>query len=86
MRRFIPPGVRNASREGICEAVRRESQKKTDLERSLDQNRSAKMSETLGAAEVEFTSEDLPEIESASSNIEVEGARYPERLEQMSGP
>jgi hypothetical protein len=44
MKRFIPPGVRNASREGICEAVRRESEKKTDLERSLDQNRSAKMS------------------------------------------
>jgi len=44
-----------------------------------------RLEENLGAAEVELTSEDLHEIESASSNIKVEGARYPERLEQMSG-
>jgi aryl-alcohol dehydrogenase-like predicted oxidoreductase len=39
----------------------------------------------LGAADVELTPEDLRNIESASSNMKVEGARYPERLEQMSG-
>src|SRR5579864_3828083 len=44
-----------------------------------------RLEENLGAAEVELTPEDLREIESASSNIKVEGARYPERLEQMSG-
>ncbi|HEV2247721.1 MAG TPA: hypothetical protein VG204_00285 [Terriglobia bacterium] len=32
-----------------------------------------------------LTSEDLREIESASSQIKVEGARYPERLEKMTG-
>jgi aryl-alcohol dehydrogenase-like predicted oxidoreductase len=41
--------------------------------------------ENLGAAEVELTSDDLREIDSASSKIKVEGARYPERLEQMTG-
>jgi aryl-alcohol dehydrogenase-like predicted oxidoreductase len=44
-----------------------------------------RLEENLGAAEVELTPEDLREIENASSNIKVEGARYPERLEQMSG-
>jgi aryl-alcohol dehydrogenase-like predicted oxidoreductase len=44
-----------------------------------------RLEENLGAAEVELTPEDLREIESASSNIKVEGARHPERLEQMSG-
>jgi aryl-alcohol dehydrogenase-like predicted oxidoreductase len=39
----------------------------------------------LGAADVEVAPEDLREIERASSNIKVEGARYPERLEQMTG-
>ena len=32
-----------------------------------------------------LTPEDLGEIERASLNIKVEGARYPERLEQMTG-
>jgi len=41
--------------------------------------------ENLGAADVELTPEDLREIERASSNIKVEGARYPEWLAQMSG-
>jgi aryl-alcohol dehydrogenase-like predicted oxidoreductase len=41
--------------------------------------------ENLGAAEVDLTSDDLREIDSASSKIKVEGARYPERLEQMTG-
>ena len=44
-----------------------------------------RLEENLGAAQVAFTSEDLREVESASSNIMVVGARYPERLEQMSG-
>jgi aryl-alcohol dehydrogenase-like predicted oxidoreductase len=44
-----------------------------------------RLEENLGAASVELTAEDLREIESAASNITVEGARYPERLEQMTG-
>ncbi len=44
-----------------------------------------RLEENLGAADVELTPEDLGEIERASLNIKVEGARYPERLEQMTG-
>jgi aryl-alcohol dehydrogenase-like predicted oxidoreductase len=43
----------------------------------------ARLLENLGATEVELTSGDLREIESASSSIKVQGARYPEKLEQM---
>jgi aryl-alcohol dehydrogenase-like predicted oxidoreductase len=44
-----------------------------------------RLEENLGAANVQLTPEDLRDIESASSNIKVEGARYPERLEQLTG-
>lgn len=44
-----------------------------------------RLEENLGAASVELTPDDLRDIESASSKIKVEGARYPERLEQMTG-
>jgi hypothetical protein len=39
--------------------------------------------ENIGAVNVERTTGDLREIDSASSKIKVEGARYPERLEQL---
>ncbi len=41
--------------------------------------------ENIGAAAVELTSDDLREIESAASKITVQGARYPESIEQMTG-
>ncbi len=41
--------------------------------------------ENVGAVAVELTPDDLRDIESAASNIEVEGARYPDRLENMTG-
>jgi aryl-alcohol dehydrogenase-like predicted oxidoreductase len=41
--------------------------------------------ENLGAADIDLTSDDLHDIESAASKIEVQGARYPEKLEQMTG-
>src|SRR5881628_1894382 len=41
--------------------------------------------ENIGAAAIELTSDDLREIESASSKITVQGARYPEHIEQMTG-
>ena len=44
-----------------------------------------RLEENIGAAAVELTSDDLREIDSAASKIKVEGARYPERLERMTG-
>ncbi len=44
-----------------------------------------RLDENIGAAVVELTPEDLHEIDSAASKITVQGARYPERLEQMTG-
>ena len=44
-----------------------------------------RLQENLGAAEVGLTSDDLTEIDRAASEIQVEGARYPEDLEQMTG-
>ena len=44
-----------------------------------------RLEENLAAASVELTPDDLRDINSASSKIKVEGARYPERLEQMTG-
>jgi aryl-alcohol dehydrogenase-like predicted oxidoreductase len=44
-----------------------------------------RLEENLGAAAIELTSDDLREIESAASEITVQGARYPENLERMTG-
>jgi aryl-alcohol dehydrogenase-like predicted oxidoreductase len=44
-----------------------------------------RLEENIAAAEIELTSDDLREIENAASEIEVQGARYPEHLEQMTG-
>ena len=44
-----------------------------------------RLEENIGAASVVLTEEDLREIESAASKIAVQGARYPERLEKMTG-
>jgi aryl-alcohol dehydrogenase-like predicted oxidoreductase len=44
-----------------------------------------RLEENIGAADVKFTPDDLREIDSASSKIKVQGARYPEKLEQMTG-
>jgi len=44
-----------------------------------------RLEENVGAVEVELTRDDLDEIERAASQIEVQGARYPEHLEQMTG-
>jgi aryl-alcohol dehydrogenase-like predicted oxidoreductase len=42
-----------------------------------------RLEENIGAAEVELTREDLVEIDRAASEIQVEGARYPEDLERL---
>jgi len=44
-----------------------------------------RLEENVGAVEIELTRDDLREIESAASQIEVQGDRYPEHLEQMTG-
>jgi aryl-alcohol dehydrogenase-like predicted oxidoreductase len=44
-----------------------------------------RLRENIGAVEVELTPDDLNKIENAASQIEVQGARYPEHLEQMTG-
>jgi len=44
-----------------------------------------RLEENLGALNVQLTPDDLREIEDASSKIQVEGARYPEHIEAMSG-
>jgi aryl-alcohol dehydrogenase-like predicted oxidoreductase len=44
-----------------------------------------RLDENLGAAAVELSADDLREIETAASKITVQGARYPEKLEQMTG-
>ena len=44
-----------------------------------------RLKENIGAAAVELTPDDLRQIDSAASKIMVEGARYPEYLERMSG-
>src|SRR5438046_4394930 len=44
-----------------------------------------RLEENIGAVEIELTSDDLREIETASSEIKVQGARYPEKLEAKTG-
>jgi aryl-alcohol dehydrogenase-like predicted oxidoreductase len=44
-----------------------------------------RLDENIGAVSVELTQDDLRDIESAASKIKVEGARYPEKLEQLTG-
>jgi len=44
-----------------------------------------RLEENIGAAAIALTPEDLQQIESAAAEIKVQGARYPEKLEQMTG-
>jgi len=44
-----------------------------------------RLDENIGAVSVELTPDDLREIDSAASKITVQGARYPEKLEQLTG-
>lgn len=39
--------------------------------------------ENIGALAFSLTPEDLHDIETAAAKVEVQGARYPEKLEQM---
>ena len=44
-----------------------------------------RLDENIGAVSVELTPDDLRDIDDAASKITVQGARYPEKLEQMTG-
>jgi aryl-alcohol dehydrogenase-like predicted oxidoreductase len=44
-----------------------------------------RLEENIGAAAIELTADDLREIESAAAKIKVQGARYPESLEKITG-
>src|SRR5437762_1460925 len=45
----------------------------------------ARLEENIGAAAIRLTSDDLREIETAASQITIQGARYPEALEKRTG-
>ena len=44
-----------------------------------------RLEENIGAAAVELTSDDLRDIDSAASKITLQGARYPEKLDKLTG-
>ncbi len=44
-----------------------------------------RLEENLGATAVELTTDDLSEIDTATSKVTVQGARYPEHLEKRTG-
>lgn len=44
-----------------------------------------RLDENIGAVAIQLTADDLREIEGAASKIKVEGARYPEHIEKMTG-
>ena len=43
----------------------------------------SRLEENIGAVGVQLTTEDIREIESAASTVEVQGARYPEALQKL---
>jgi len=45
----------------------------------------ARLEENIGAVSVELTPDDLRDIDGAASKISVQGARYPEDIEKMTG-
>jgi aryl-alcohol dehydrogenase-like predicted oxidoreductase len=45
----------------------------------------ARLEENIAAASIELTTDDLRDIELAASKITVQGARYPEQIEQLTG-
>ena len=45
----------------------------------------SRLEENLGAVNIELTPDDLHEIETAAAEIKVQGARYPEEMDRMTG-
>jgi aryl-alcohol dehydrogenase-like predicted oxidoreductase len=44
-----------------------------------------RLEENLGAASIELTADDLQEIDRAASQIHIQGDRYPESRDQLTG-
>ncbi len=44
-----------------------------------------RLDENIGALDVQLSADDLSEIDSASSSIQIQGTRYPEKFEKMTG-
>jgi aryl-alcohol dehydrogenase-like predicted oxidoreductase len=44
-----------------------------------------RLEENVAAAAIELTADDLRDIDRAAARITVQGARYPEHLERMTG-
>ena len=44
-----------------------------------------RLRENLGAVSLQLTPHDLRELETAASNVRVQGARYPEHLQKLVG-
>jgi aryl-alcohol dehydrogenase-like predicted oxidoreductase len=44
-----------------------------------------RLEENLGAASVELTPDDLRAIDAAASKVQLQGARYPEELDKLTG-
>ena len=78
--RFVPPEKRQARDCGYVLLAR-----KPWFVPIPDTTKMHRMEENTGAVEVELTSDDLRVIESAAAKITVQGARYPEKLEQLTG-
>jgi aryl-alcohol dehydrogenase-like predicted oxidoreductase len=47
--------------------------------------RLSRLDENIGAVSIELTPDDLQDIDSAAANVPVEGDRYPEHMEKMTG-
>ena len=45
----------------------------------------SRLEENIGAASIELTREDLRDIQTAAAHVKVQGERYPEQLERMTG-
>ena len=45
----------------------------------------SRLEENIGAVDIELTSADLATINEGANKLQAEGARYPERLEKMTG-
>jgi aryl-alcohol dehydrogenase-like predicted oxidoreductase len=76
-------GQMQARQDGSCLAVaagRRRTQASLVVFRKLE-----RLDENIGAVAVKLASDDLREIDSVASQITVQGARYPEELERMTG-
>jgi aryl-alcohol dehydrogenase-like predicted oxidoreductase len=45
----------------------------------------SRLDENIGSVAIQLTSDDLREIDTAAAQITIEGDRYPERLQRMTG-